>query len=1061
MAKRKPQDYRRTSDLPYQILERTVNWVRERAFFNSVTLDGWEYRRARLVGPKSYEYIDRDWGHISPGEQWGGADVTAFFRKEIVIPDDYAGQEAVLDISLDGGEAQLSVNGMPWQGLDWHRSIVPLQAKAGDKLLLEIEAFVINYPYDAWRSDERDTHRFERAGLLSRDRLLESFYYDARFALDVYIDYWKKDENIELEDLILESLKAACNLIDIYENDREVTRKQVSQAAAILKERLYGSGAFRHTGRLSICGQSHLDVIYLWPVKETYRKSCRTTTNMLSLMREYPQFRFSQSQPFLYEKLKEHYPAVFAQIKEMVKEKRWEAIGGMYVEPDANMTGGEALIRQIMFGKRFLKEEFGVDTRTCWLPDVFGAVYTLPQILVKSGLPYFTTIKLNTWNDTNEFPYHTFWWQGPDGSRVLTHFPPTHFGEMFEPDIIKRHWSEYKQKRETGESLLMYGWADGGGGPTREMVEASLRLDGFPGMPGAEIEPAEDYFKRIEMKAENLPVWDDELYLEAHRGTYTTRGDIKKQNRQVETLYRDAEILSSLAFALGGPKRQEHLNEGWKRVLVNQFHDTLPGTHVPEAIADIEEDYETAFQIGREVRDRAIDYLKERIDSSPGICIINTLAWERDDIVSLPWEGEEIGTIETAGQRAPVQHYDSRIWFYLRGIPSIGWVTARATPQASAEKTGEFNGRELNSDFYRIEFTPEGNIKSIYDKTARREVLEGGSGNQFQVFEDNPGYKLNAWDILESFEDREWPVSFQGEWEVIANGPVFCIIRGHWEVLNSRIEQDIILYKDTAQIDFRTRVEWRDSQKLLKVCFPLSVRTRAATYDIPFGNIERPTHRNTSWEAAKFEVSAHKWADMSEGDYGVALLNDCKYGYDARENRLRLTLIKSPVRPNPASDTGRHEFNYSLLPHSGQWREAGIDRAGYQFNIPVIAVVCSEQTEATLPDRFSLLEPDARNVIVETVKQAEEGDRLVVRLFDNRGCRGDVKLRSGIGIDKAEETNLLEEFQSEIALDGSGEVNLSIRPYEIKTVALSCSETVARSGNPRRLGVLSTRSVEK
>ncbi len=679
MPKRKPKDSERSADLPHDWIARHLARVEDFILYDLIELTSWQYQRARLTGPGKYECLDPDWRTIEVGDQWGGPDITAFFRKKVHIPASHVGSDIALDISLDGGEAQLSIDGLPWQGLDWHRSLVPLGefAEAGRVIELGIEAFVINYPYDERRHDQRDLHRVARARLVKRDRDLETFLSDAQFVLDAYLSYWRTDDNPEIESFLLHHLEEACRAIGPQINTQEEAREAAARARGILQDNVFNSTTYRHEGTINICAHSHLDIVYLWPIKETFRKNCRTITNMLSLMREFPEYRFSYSQPYLYEKLKEMYPSVYEEVKERIREGRWEVIGAMYVEPDGNLLGPESLVRQILFGKRFIREEFGIEAETCWLPDVFGVMYTLPQVLRKSGVKYFSTAKLNIWNDTNEFPYDSFRWRGPDGSEVLTHFPPTHFAQSFEVDNLRRHWHDFREKNSAGENLFIYGWGDGGGGPTREMVAASHRAQDFPGLPKSQFEFAESFFHRLEKKTEELPVWDDELYLEAHRGTYTTKGDLKRLNRKAELLYRDAEILSSLATVYGGPRVQERLNEGWKLLLVNQFHDTLPGTHRPEGVVDVKRDYKHAFSIGSEVRDQATKFLVQRLDPKAAkendLMVFNTLSWERDTLVETPLH-EASGSVRIAGgARQLVQHYAGRTWFRAPALPpSVG-----------------------------------------------------------------------------------------------------------------------------------------------------------------------------------------------------------------------------------------------------------------------------------------------------------------------------------------------------------------------------------------------------
>ena len=1044
MPKRKPRDPERSPDMPHNWIERHLERVEALMITDPIDIQTWQYRRARLIGQGEYDYLDADWGTINLGDEWGGHDITAFFQTSITIPASHAGPNTYLEIDMDGGETQLCVNGRYFQGLDWYRQLIPLgeYAEAGRELELSMEAFIINYPYDERRHDERDYHRFAKARLVKIDRELEAFVFDARFVLDAYKSYWQDDSNLEIEGLLLHHLEEACRAIGPCINAPGELHAAVARARRILRENIFESGVFQHQGHINICAHSHLDIVYLWPIKETLRKNCRTITNMLSLMREYPEYRFSYSQPFLYEKLKEMYPQVYEEVRQRVLEGRWEVIGAMYIEPDGNLLGGESLVRQLLLGKRFIREEFGVESETCWLPDVFGVMYTLPQILRKAGVKYFLTAKLNIWNDTNVFPHDTFRWRGPDGSEVIAHFPPTHFAQNYEVSNLRRHWNDYRQKQTAGENLFIYGWGDGGGGPTREMVEASMRTDGFPGLPSSEVTFAETFFKRLDDKMDSLPVWDDELYMEGHRGTYTTKGDLKRQNRKVELLYRDAEILSSFAWLYGAPRLQERLNEGWKVVMLNQFHDTLPGTHVPEAVPDIKRDYETAFSIGQEVYDQAVSYLAGQLGKSAAqkndLLLFNTLAWQRNALVetAVPHEG----SVRIDGELQAVQGYNGRYYLHAPQLPSLGWTVAAFEKDAiRADDTATFVDNIIETPLYQIDLDADGNLAQIYDKVNDRNVLTG-PGNHLQLFEDFPGRKFSAWDIAYHFEEYEYPVVQTSPWKLAANGPLFAVFTSKWRALDSTIEQEMWLYADNPRIDFRTRADWRDSRKLLKVAFPLQVRSRTATYDLPFGNIERATHRNTGWEQAKFEVCGHKWADMSEGNYGVALLNDCKYGYDAKENVLRLSLLRSPVRPDGGSDIGEHEFTYSLLPHAGNWRQANVDRHAYELNIPALAAAIGPVGDGgKLPVTNSLLDVDSSSLIVEALKQAEDGDGLILRTFDSHGNHGKALLSVNGQLDSAAETDLMEENPQDVPIAQSHSFIAEYTPYEIKTHRLSFS----------------------
>ena len=1037
MPKRKPKDKDRSPDLPQNWVERHIERLAALAYYDAHPIAGWQFQRCRLIGPGQYEAID-DWQPMAVGDQWGGSDTTVKFQTTLTVPESHANENAFLHIDMDGGETQLMLNGRPWQGLDRFRGLVPFGefARAGADVSLAMEAFTINYPYDARENDARDLHTFKRADLILRDDVIEACLFDMSLAFDAYRHLWESDADLELESFLLKHLEDACRLLGPAFESRASARSAAVEASELLHQKVFSSSAFRGHGNINIHAHSHLDLVYLWPIKETFRKNGRTTSNALSLLREYPEYRFSQSQPYLYEQLRTHYPELFDQVREMIEAGRWETVGAMYVEPDGNLPGPESWVRQILFGKRFLREELGTDSRVCWLPDVFGVMHTLPQILKQGGIDYFLTAKLNIWNDTNVFPYDSFRWRGPDGSEVLTHFPPTHFAQDFNYGNLHRHWQDYREKHSAEESLFIYGWGDGGGGPTRRMVEHSLRASSLPGLPNTALSQAEPFFDRLAESADRLPVWDDELYMEGHRGTYTSRAELKKNNRDAELLYRDTEILSSIAAQFGGPRIQERLNEGWKLLLLNQFHDTLPGTHVADAAPDIERDYRGVFSIGHEIRQELLDFIGARLAEPTDLLVFNTLGARRA-LVAVESAADIAGVRLADGSTPAVQEHDGSTYF-VADLPSMGWTSVAATRKAPSDdaKTARFDQQTIETPFYTIELDEAGCIARLYDKQNDREVVSG-PGNEFQVFEDDSGKNFGAWDIAYHIEEYRYEVNQTDAWSLVANGPVFAKFRSERRVLNSVIEQEMVLYADDPRIDFHTRADWRDEKKLLKVAFPLNVRARCATYDLPFGHIERPTHRNTGWDQARFEVCGHKWADMSEGDYGVSLLNDCKYGYDARDNVLRLSLLRSPVKPFAQSDIGEHQFSYALLPHAGTWREAGIAQVGYAFNCLPIVAPCGSGAKAeagALPATYSFLELDSTSAIIEVVKQAEDADGLIVRAFDSLGTHNAVRLSSAESIDRAEQTNLLEEATGELSLEDG--VKLRFTPYEIKSLRL-------------------------
>lgn len=1027
------------------IVENKIRSLRESMYRDRIVIDDWDFQEVYYHGPGEYEPIQSTRKRIKIGEDWGGENVTAFFKKTIRVPKIHHGRPLFLDIRV-GGEALLTVNGSPLQGLDYYRSLVYLteKAQAGTSYHCEIEAFVRSQPFEKWFKDTGNIRHFEKAFLLVIDREIEDFYYDVATA---FLACKSFSDDTEIYDFLFEEIDHALRLIDFYEEDFERYKSQIRAAKVYLQEKIYKSDRFKKGGQISLVGQSHLDIVFMWPYIETIRKNIRTTSSVLNLMREFPELLFSQSQQKLYEDLKQYAPELFDQVKKRQQEGRWECVGGMYIEPDCNLISGESFVRQILYGKRYFRKEFGVDAKTCWLPDVFGMSWSIPQILLKAGMKYVSSIKLTSWNDYNDFPFHTFWWQGVDGSRVLTHFPNTHFNRYLEPKVVKRHWKNYLQKQECGDSLMMYGMADGGSGPTREMINYARRLRSFPGLPTCKIDKIDSYFERISNKVKNLPVWNDELYLEGHRGTYTSAALLKKLNRRCECLYREAEIFSSFASLMGLPYPQQELERGWKKILLHQFHDTLPGSHPKPAFEWAVKDLEEAVEIGTKVRTVALNYLCSRI-KVPGrtLVVFNSLPWRRTDVVRMTIDNWEDATVlrDGTGNEVPYQvlkENDARreIAFIAHDVPSIGYKCfyfAPGEPAATASSLEVSNNR-LENQFFLIELDRAGNISKLLDKRVNRDVLAPSqAGNVFQLFEDKPG-QYSAWDIIPNYKDKGWKIDQLENLAIEKSGPVMISIRRAYSFMSSQINQEIILYSDLARIDFDTYVNWQETEKLLKVSFPVDILSKTATYELPFANISRPTHTSTTWDEAKFEVCGHKWADLSEGDYGVSILNDCKYGHDIRDNVMRLTLLKAPVYPNPVGDKGEHTFTYSLYPHLDSWREAETLLRAYEVNAPLVPVATGPNEHGILPPSASFVELDRAGVFIEAIKKAEDSEALVFRLVEQYQSRGPVHCRFMHEIGSISECNLLEEaLETTEGVAGKRGFSVYLKPFEIKSLLI-------------------------
>ncbi len=791
-------------------------------------------------------------------------------------------------------------------------------------------------------------------------------------------------------------------------------------------------------------GHTHIDVAWWWTVEQTREKVGRSFATVLKLMEEYPNYKFMSSQPQLYAFLKERYPELYAKAKERIEEKRWEPEGGMWLEADCNLTSGESLVRQFMHGKRFFKEEFGVDNRILWLPDVFGYSGALPQIMKKCGIDYFMTTKL-AWNQFNKIPYDTMRWRGIDGSEVLTHLITTlgvsqpikdfftTYNGMLHPDAIMGGWMRYQNKDINNDILISYGYGDGGGGPTREMLETSLRMEkGVKGIPTVRQEFARTYFEELEERVKDnrrLPVWEGEFYFEYHRGTLTSMARNKRSNRKSELGLMDLELLSVLSRQTQAYPAKE-LDAMWKLVLLNQFHDILPGSSIHEVYEVTKEEY---GRLAEQLADMSGQRRRAIAGEGEAVTVFNTIGRVRDDVVCLgDFEAEAL--TDENGDVYPVQKTEAGNIAYVKNLPSKGYKTFRiagkeAAEQAAAVKPFALNGLyELETPFYRIRLDEQGMFTGIYDKENEREVVqEGQRANLLRMYEDKPIY-FDNWDIDIYYTEKFWDVDGVERMEWTEMGPVRAVLEITRKASKSTIRQQVIFYASSRRIEFVTNVDWKEHQTLLKVHFPVAVHTDEAAFDVQFGNLTRKTHRNTSWDVARFESCGQKWMDLSEGHYGVSLLNDCKYGHSVQDSNMALTLIKSGIEPNPTADQEEHVFTYAIYPHAEGWRAAGTVDEAYKLNQPLAA-----ETNAADADAYSFASVDRANVVLETVKMAEDGNGIVLRMYESENALTKVKLTVNTAFEKAYICNLLEEIESEAAVYGKA-IEVVLKPYEVVTV---------------------------
>ncbi len=997
----------------------------------------WQYKRGLYFTPAEADSAPEAWEPFdSRTMHWYGPDAHCWFRGDIEVPEAlrdgplWLYVRTQIDEQEDGKNPQflLFVNGEVVQGIDmFHREVkLPAGAVRDGRLHLDLQAYT---------GTVHTEFRF-LADLFRLDEPVHELYYDLYVPLSAF-GRMDPDSKTRLD--LTTVLNGAVNLLDLRDPYSEAFYASVEAARAYLEKHLYQEMGGWDEIVATCIGHTHIDVAWLWTVAQTREKTARSFSTVLKLMEEYPNYKFMSSQPVLYEFLRERYPEVYEKLKERFREGRWEAEGGMWLEADCNLTSGESLVRQFLYGKRFFREEFGVDSRILWLPDVFGYSGALPQIMRKCGIDYFMTTKLS-WNQFNKIPNDTLLWRGIDGSEVLTHFITTQnvgqsperfyttYTGRLHPDAILGGWQRYQNKDINNDILIAYGHGDGGGGPTREMLEFSCRMErGIKGIPKVRQAFARTYFDELKERVSGDPrleTWEGEFYFEYHRGTLTSMARNKRGNRKSELLLMDLELLSVLTRDRAAYPA-EALERLWKVVLLNQFHDILPGSAIREAYEVSKAEYEAlAVEAGALLKER----LALLAGEGDGVTVVNTLGFERSDTVFLP--GLRVQALrDSEGRIFPAQAVEGGSVAWVEDIPSKGYRTLQeAEAPAAPSPFRREDPYHLETPFYRVELDGAGHIVSLFDKEQEREVVQPGrAANLLRMFEDKP-MNWDNWDIDIYHTEKSWPVDGLVSMEWIEDGPVRASLRLEYAVSRSRIRQTVRFYAKSRRIDFETWVDWKEDQHLLKVEFPVAVHSDEATFDIQFGNIARKVHTNTSWDKARFESCGQKWMDFSEGHYGVSLLNDCKYGHSVRNGVLSLSLIKSGNYPNPVADREEHVFTYALYPHAGGWRDGGTVREGYRLNQPMYAL------PGGTPGRsLSFAAVEAENVVLETVKRAEDGDGTILRLYeaDNALTRTAVRLPEGTA--RAAVCDLLENVQEELPVR-DGQVRVTLKPYEIVTL---------------------------
>ena len=957
------------------------------------------------------------WKPFGLNETWGGAkDLHAWFKCAVQIPDFKDGERVCMEVDIAQGwdasnpQYLVYIGGKIFNALDTNHKEICFDKGGTYEVCL--------YAYSGMQSDAPLNMKAE---ITARDIDVEGLCFDLEFPLQV-TEYLQEGAK-EYKDILLR-LNDACNLLDLRDFKSDAFFASVKKARRHLDKNFYSEYCKPQNATVTGIGHTHIDVAWLWTVKQTVEKAQRSFATVLNLMDRYPEYKFMSSQAALYEMVKENAPELYDKIKERVKEGRWEAEGSMWVEADCNLPSGESLVRQILYGKRFFKNEFGVDTKLLWLPDVFGYSAALPQILRKSGVDAFVTSKIS-WNDTNQMPYDTFMWKGIDGTEILTYFltaqdkkrdcKPSRFttyNAVTTAQQLAGTWDRYQQKELNDEVLLTFGYGDGGGGPTYEMLEGMRRgANGVPGCVNAGIGTAGGFIKRLADKVRGnprLPRWAGELYLEYHRGTYTTMARNKRNNRKSEFLYQNIEAACVLSGALTGHKYPEkELRAAWKTILINQFHDIIPGSSIKEVYDVSDAEYRALAAAGEKLLTDARGAVAKQIKSDGGLLVFNPN-----------------GFMCSAYVRAADGDYVS-----AQDIPAKGYKVIAVKKEKPRVKTGK---NLLENDFVRLEFDKAYRLVSVFDKKNGREVLRKGcAGNALEAYEDFPD-TYDAWELQPAHKEKMWRVDdVQSAAEVRQGARAGIKVRRKF--MDSEIVQTVWLYDGGSRIDFETEADWRTEHIALKAAFPVEINASRATYDIQFGTTERPVHRNTSWDAARFEVCAHKFADLSEEGYGVAVISDCKYGYDILESDMRITLLRCPTYPNPEADKGGHKFTYSLYPHAGGCASSDVLQQAFELNNPMSAVEIKANPSGTLPCEYSFVSVNRPNVVIDTVKKAEDGGAVIVRAYEAGNRRGEAVFTFGEKIKSAALCNLLEEETAALEVFDN-KVRIAVKPFEIVTI---------------------------
>lgn len=1022
------------------------NRVLKEDFYESLGEFSWEAFRTMDHLPME----DAEKGLFVPvetGYTWGNTWEYCWFRSDIVLPAEAEGKRIVLNL-CPGGESTLFVNGKcfgtyraEWVMEKHHfmeDNVLTRSAKAGEKFSVLMETYAGHHypeaPDGGCATGPVMPGLYDDPLQEGARRVLGKCTYGIwnEDAYQLYMDVQTLYRLFEtLDDRSLRAAKVAealekFTLIVDFEQPKEQRIQSYKEAREALRPAMEATNGSTMPVFYAV-GNAHLDLAWLWPMAETHRKTERTFAAQLRLIEEYPEYRFVQSQPAAYEMCREHYPELFERIKKAIKDGGWIADGAMWVEPDTNMASGEALIRQLVHGKRYYKDVLETDSQVLWLPDTFGYTAALPQILQGCGVKYLVTQKIFwSYNDGDQFPYHYFTWEGMDGSQI-TSFLPTSYTYATDPKAINETWQKRSQVRDLDAFLLPFGYGDGGGGPARDHIEYAERQKDLEGGARVKMASPQEFFEDMEAQGGPVNTYVGELYFSAHRGTYTAQAMVKQNNRRCELALREMEMWSSIAQNRGMEYDLQRADKVWKKLLLNQFHDILPGSSIARVYVEAEKSFHGILDEAHEMTETAMSTL---IDTpcSDAVTIANSLSFPRTALVEVP-ECFKEGAKTLDGEAVPVQAADGKVKALVT-IPPCGMISIKpasengCTESVSVSVCGE--NYVLENTLVKAVVNGKGEVISFILKESGREFAAGAM-NRFRLYKDVPRL-FDAWDIDSQYIDQEIEAAVDVKVEPILSG-LEGVLKVTGKISNSTFTQYIRLAAESRRIEFETEIDWKEMHRLLKTDFPVDVYAENVYNEMQFGFVERPTHRSKLYDKDRFEVCNHRYSALCDGAHGAAVLNDSKYGMSANGNAIQLTLLRASTCPEMCADNRVHNFTYAFTAWEGNFAECDVVRQGYELNVkPVVAAGAAET--------FSAVSIDKENIILDTMKPAEDGSKdLILRLYESKKAAQTASVKLNLGEYKAYACDMLENITEELDT-ADGILNLNFRAFEIKTIRL-------------------------